>query len=77
MVSPNLKQPKLLVSLSVYRPLKLPVSVIINCLVHFGLITVETDILEIFVQSQYPFLMIHNFASVNCFPFMIYNENGL
>ena len=60
---PSVQQPKLLVSFSGSRPPKISVSITINHLVNFGLINVDTDSLKIFVQSHYPFWIIHNFAS--------------
>ena len=70
-----MQQPKLLVSFSGSCPTKLSVSITIENLVYFGIITVDNNSLEIFVRSHYPFRMIHNFASKNFFPSMISNEN--
>ena len=58
-----MQRPKLSVSFSGSRPPKLSVSTAINHLVRFGLISVDTDSLESFVRSHYPFWIIHNFAS--------------
>ena len=58
-----MQRKKLLVSLSGSRPPKLSVSITINHLVYFELITVETNSLESFVRSHYPLWIIHNFAS--------------
>ena len=71
----SVQQLKLSVSFSGSCPPKLSVSITINYLVHFGLITVDIDSLESFVRSHYPFWMIHNFASDNFFPSKISNEN--
>ena len=75
MVPPSVQRPKLSVSFSGSRPPKLSFSIKINHLVHFGLITVETNSLEIFVWSHYPLWMIHNFASDNFSPFIISDKN--
>ena len=58
---PSLQRQKLLVLLSGSRPPRLSVSIIINHLVHFVLITVENDSFEKFVQSHYPFWIIQKF----------------
>ena len=60
---PSVKRLKLLVLLSVYSSHKLSVSIKINHLVHFGLITVDTNSLDSFVRSHYPFWILHNFVS--------------
>ena len=60
-----MQRPKLSVSFSGSRLPKMSVSITINNLVHFGLITVDTDSLESFIWSHYTFLMIDNFASEN------------
>ena len=71
---PSVQRPKLSVSFSSSRPPKLLVSITINHLVNFGLITVEPNILESFVRYHHPFWIIHNVAS-EIFPLMISNEN--
>ena len=65
MVPPSVQRPKLSVLFSGSRPPKLSVYTTINYLVHFGLITAETNSLERFFWSHYPFWMIHNFSSDN------------
>ena len=75
-VPPHMQWPNFSVSFSVSCPPKLSVSITINHLVHFGMITVNTHSLEIFVRSHYPIWMIHNFSSETFFPFMISNENN-
>ena len=52
---PSVQQPKFSVSFSSYCPPKLSVSITINHLIHFGLITVDTDSLEICFWSHCPF----------------------
>ena len=54
---------KLSFSFSVSHPSKLALFITINHFVHFGLITMDTDSLEIFVLSHYPFWTINNFTS--------------
>ena len=54
---PTAQRPKLLVLLLGYRNSKLWFSMAINHLVHFGLITTETDSLEGFGRHHYPFWM--------------------
>ena len=73
--STSMQWPMLSVSFSSYFPPKLSVYTTTNHLVHFGLVTVETNILEIFVRSHYPFWMIHHFVSDKLFPSMKSNEN--
>ena len=63
-----------MVLLSGFLPHKLSVSITINPLVYFGLITADTDSLEIFVWSHYPFWMIHN-LHLRIFPSTISNED--
>ena len=75
MVPPSVQRPKLSVSFSGSRPPKLSFSIKINHLVHFGLITVETDSLKSFVRSHYPLWMIHNFASNKISPSIVSNKN--
>ena len=76
MVPLSMKRTKLSVLFSGSCPPKIPLPITINHLVNFGLINVEPNSLEIFVQSHYPFWMIYNFAS-NTFPFYdTSNENN-
>ena len=60
-----MQRPKLSVLFSGSCPPKRSVTITINDLLHFGLISVETDILENIVRSHCPFWIIHNFASDN------------